>query len=76
MLGTASNTMAASSGVWKQVKSFHLDTQQLLTVIEAAMLMETFDRLSRKEKYIWDVRALHSNGFSAFNFLSHRCTDM
>jgi hypothetical protein len=27
----------------------------LILSILAVMLMETFDRLSRKEKYVWDV---------------------
>jgi hypothetical protein len=28
----------------------------LTLTLSAVMLMETFNRLSRKEKYVWDVR--------------------
>jgi hypothetical protein len=30
-------------------------TKKHTKAIAAVMLMETFDRLSRKEKYVWDV---------------------
>ena len=47
----------ACRGVWRQVSllSCLLVVPQLKPRL-AVMLMETFQRLSRKEKYVWDVR--------------------
>ena len=53
--GTVSNTTVASAGVKRQV--WFLTT---VLIIEsrhsiAVMLMETFDRLTIKDKFVWDV---------------------
>jgi len=47
----------ACRGVWRQVilLSCLLVVPRLKPHL-AVMLMETFQRLSRKEKYVWDVR--------------------
>jgi len=50
--------MDVYSEVWRQVhKRFPIIfTFSINVATSAVMLMETFDRLSRKEKYVWDVR--------------------
>ena len=47
----------ACKGVWKLVRHFALHIFRRVDLSErlAVMLMETFDRLSRKDKYVWDV---------------------
>lgn len=55
--GIAFNTMVACREVWRQVSPWSMsfwfasDTEMGVAV----MLMETFDQLSRKDKYVWDV---------------------
>ena len=38
---------------------FQYDGRLQRSTETAVMLMETFDRLSRKEKYVWDVSLFH-----------------
>jgi len=38
---------------------FQYDGRLQRSAETAVMLMETFDRLSRKEKYVWDVSSFH-----------------
>ncbi len=50
--------MGVLGEVWKQVRdSFTSDQCNAAEAhtMTAVMLMETFDRLTRKEKYVWDV---------------------
>lgn len=35
---------------------FHSRFAMVMIILKAVMLMETFDRLSNKQKYVWDVR--------------------
>lgn len=53
--GTASSTTGDYSEVWRQVSRLTPTNIDSAKSLEAVMLMETFDRLSRKEKYVWDV---------------------
>lgn len=50
-----SSTMVVCKGAWKQVCEAMFMAGAPLDVHAAVMLMETFDRLSHKEKYVWDV---------------------
>ena len=48
----------AYNEAWRQVSTSCIVRTSLTETnnpIPAVMLMETFDRLSRKEKYVWDV---------------------
>lgn len=52
--------MDVCNAVWKLVRP-HVPSPFLISPYEyiaAVMLMETFDRLTHKEKYVWDVRGL------------------
>ncbi len=39
------------------------------TCSSAVMLMETFDKLSRKDKYVWDVRICASSSFTLLTMI-------
>lgn len=55
--------MVAYRGAWRQVILLSCLTFVLqLKPCLAVMLMETFQRLSRKEKYVWDVRIFTTDG--------------
>lgn len=55
--GTGSSMMDACREVQRPVTmSSWLISGMLTLTLSAVMLMETFNRLSRKEKYVWDVR--------------------
>ena len=56
--GIASSMTGAYNEVWRQVSASCIVRVSLTKSnipMLAVMLMETFDRLSRKEKYVWDV---------------------
>lgn len=63
--------MAVYNEAWKQVclSGDVCELQELMSVHLAVMLMETFGRLSRKEKYVWDVSDFLSN-MSTFIFMT------
>lgn len=54
---------------------FQYDGRLQRSLETAVMLMETFDRLSRQDKYVWDVRryrCLHSASFADVYVLDYR----
>lgn len=51
--------MGVCNEAWRQVHfSLHPDVTMAHIITIAVMLMETFERLSRKDKYVWDVSVL------------------
>uniref|UniRef100_A0A0W0GBJ0 ATPase dynein-related AAA domain-containing protein n=1 Tax=Moniliophthora roreri TaxID=221103 RepID=A0A0W0GBJ0_MONRR len=57
-LSTDSNTTGGFNEAWRQVSTLeHAQSHDspVPTFVPAVMLMETFDRLSRKDKYVWDM---------------------
>jgi hypothetical protein len=68
--------MEDCSGALRQVSTqlpFYRSRRSLSLVV--VMPMESFNLLSRKDKYAWDVRRLGSLVFSVL-FLRMRCTDV